>query len=872
MPLSFAQRRLWFLHRLEGPSATYNMPMAIRLSGALDHDALRAAVADVVERHESLRTVFGEADGVPYQRVLENVEVDIPVIPTTESDLPRHLESLAARTFDLTGEAPLHAALLELSPAEHVLSLVLHHIAADGWSVAPLSRDLATAYRARAVHHSPQWSELPVRYTDYVRWQQELLGSVHEPESVINQQVGYWENALAGIPERLKLPADRPHPVVATYTGGVVPFTLNADIHRSAVALARETGSTLFMVVQAALAALLHKLGAGTDIPIGSPIAGRTDQALDDLVGVFVNTLVLRTDVSGDPTFRELLERVRETDLAAYAHQDVPFEHLVEVLSPTRSLSHHPLFQVLLAAEDIDPELIDLPGLRSTLRPVGTGTAKFDLSLSYRERHTTEEGSPAGIDCRIEYSADLFDQATAERIAAHLSRLLEEAVRQADRPLRTLDILMASERQRIVGDWNATAYESAGHGLTLKDLLEEQAARTPERIALAFEDSELTYADLHARADRLASLLTRRGAGPERVVAVAVPRSTDLVVALLAVLKSGASYVPLDPDDPAERTAFVLDDAQPVLLLVTEETSALLSGIGSGPGRILLDSPETRALLAGSEADHERPEDVSSAGALLPHHPAYVIYTSGSTGRPKGVLISHEGIVNRLLWMQAEYGLTREDRVLQKTPSSFDVSVWEFFWPLITGAGLVVARPGGHKDPAYLADVIEDHRVTTAHFVPSMLRAFLSQPAAATCTSLRQVICSGEALTADLAQSFSAALGIPLHNLYGPTEASVDVTHHTCPPQAGDAHPPIGRPIWNTRVYVLDAGLAPVPVGVVGELYLAGVGLARGYLGRPGLTAERFVACPFGAVGERMYRTGDLVRWNGAGELEYLGR
>ncbi|MFI9051728.1 amino acid adenylation domain-containing protein [Streptomyces sp. NPDC053427] len=872
VPLSFAQRRLWFLHRLEGPSATYNMPMAIRLSGDLDHTALQAALLDVLERHESLRTVFGEADGVPYQRVLETVELDLPVVTATEDDLAAQLERIATHAFDLATEIPLRVTLLELSPTEHVVALVLHHIAADGWSVAPLAKDLGRAYTARTADRAAEWpAALPVQYADYVLWQQQLLGSVEEPDSVISRQVAYWKDALAGIPERLDLPADRPHPAVATYAGGVVPFALGAEVHRSAVALARETGSTVFMVVQAALAALLHKLGAGTDIPIGSPIAGRTDQALDDLVGVFVNTLVLRTDVSGDPSFRELLGRVRETDLAAYAHQDVPFEHLVEVLSPARSLSHHPLFQVLLAAEDVDAGLVELPGLTSSLRPLGTGTAKFSLSVSYSELHL-DDGSPAGIDCRIEYSADLFDQDSAQRIAAYLSQFLAEAVHHADRPLRDVELLTAPARHQIVAEWNATAHKTAEHAHTLTDLLEAQAARTPDRTAVAFEGAELTYADLFARADRLAALLTHRGAGPEGVVAVAVPRSLDLIVALLAVLKSGAAYLPIDPDDPTERTAFVLGDARPVLLLVTEETSALLAGTDAAPERIVLDSPETRTRLARPADDAERPESGRPAAGLLPRHPAYVIYTSGSTGRPKGVLVPHEGIVNRLLWMQDQYHLTGDDRVLQKTPSSFDVSVWEFFWPLIAGAGLVVARPGGHKDPAYLAALIDEQQVTTAHFVPSMLRAFLAQPTAAACASLRQVMCSGEALTADLTQSFQASLDIPLHNLYGPTEASVDVTHHACAPQTGDAHPPIGRPIWNTQVYVLDAGLAPVPVGVVGELYLAGTGLARGYLNRPGLSAERFVANPFGGPGERMYRTGDLVRWSSEGELEYLGR
>ncbi|MFH8388047.1 AMP-binding protein, partial [Kitasatospora sp. NPDC018058] len=783
----------------------------IRLSGELDREALRAALNDVVGRHESLRTVFAEVDGVPRQLVLESVGLDLPVVSTSEAELEEALAAAAAGGFDLASDLPLRVTLFVLSPAEYVLSLVLHHIAADGWSFAPLSRDLAQAYAARVEGRAPGWEPLPVQYVDYTLWQQELLGGEEDPESLVSRQVDYWKSALEGIPDRLELPTDRPRPAVASHAGDVVPFTLSAELHRSATTLARETGSSVFMVLQAALAVLLKRLGAGPDIPLGTPIAGRTDQALDDVVGVFVNTLVLRTDVSGDPSFLEVLERVREADLAAYAHQDVPFEHLVEALKPARSLAHHPLFQVMLASEDMDSVRVELAGLTVGQHGVGTGTAKFDLSFAYSERRAAD-GSPAGIDCRLEYSTELFDRATAARMVEQLTRLLGEALSHTDRPVQALEILAPEEHHRILREWNDTACAAGRPGLTLTDLLEQQAVRTPERAALVFEGAEVSYAELHARADRLAALLTHQGAGPDRLVAVAVPRSIDMLVALLATLKSGAAYLPVDPDYPAERIAFMLDDADPVLLITVADTAAILPETREAElPRLLLDSDEVRWRLDGGVDDQGHADRAPRTAPLRRAHPAYVIYTSGSTGRPKGVPIPHEGIVNRLLWMQDQYGLTGEDRVLQKTPSSFDVSVWEFFWPLITGATLVIARPGGHQDPAYLVELIREQRVTTAHFVPSMLGAFLSQPEAAACVDLRHVMCSGEALTADLTRSFSAVLDASLHNLYGPTEASVDVTYQPCAPLSGDRTPPIGRPLWNTRVYVLDGGLSPVP-------------------------------------------------------------
>ncbi|MFF3445429.1 amino acid adenylation domain-containing protein [Streptosporangium sp. NPDC002721] len=859
VPLSFAQQRLWLLNRLDPETAAYNLPFVVKLSGRLDVPVLRAALRDVVVRHEPLRTVFPEgADGRPYQLVLD-AGAAVPVleeIRSTPAELPEGLDRLAARGFDLTSEPPLRATLYAMGPAEYVLAVVLHHIAGDGWSLTPLARDLGAAYAARARGEAQRWSPLPVRYADYAVWQRELLGDEADPDSLSGKQIAYWREALAGLPEQLDLPVDRPRPARTSHRGGSVPVRIGAKPYADLAALARKTQTSLFMVVQAALAVSLSRWGAGEDIPIGTPVAGRDDEALEDLVGMFVNTVVLRNDLSGDPTFTELLERVRETDLEAFAHQDVPFERLVEVLNPPRSLARHPLFQVMLAFHNTAEVQFDLPGLAAEARPLLSDTAKFDLSL-----HLCDTGH--GITGTLEYAIDLFDAATAEALAARLVRVLMAVAADPGVRILALEILSAEERRQVLLEWNATAAE-APHA-TLPELFEAQTARTPDAPAVLCGEAVLTYRELDEQANRLARYLARNGAGPERVVAVALPRGEPLVTALLAVLKTGAAYLPIDSDHPAERIAYMLADGAPICVVTVSGARGLPLGTDRVP-RIDLDDPRTVAAL-------DQPGDATPLASPNPRNPAYVIYTSGTSGRPKGVAVPHEGVVNRLTWMQNTYRLGPEDRILQKTPTGFDVSVWEFFWPLLSGAALVLAEPEGHKDPVYLAGLIRGARITTLHFVPSMLRVFLrGLPDQGAFPDLQRVVCSGEVLAADLAAEFHRALpGVELHNLYGPTEASIDVTAWRCRPD--DSGPvPLGAPIANTRVFVLDGRLMPMPVGAPGELYLSGVQLARGYAGRPGLTAERFVACPFGGPGERMYRTGDLARWRADGVLEYLGR
>ncbi|WP_233512736.1 non-ribosomal peptide synthetase [Micromonospora deserti] len=844
--LSYAQQRLWFLHQLEGPSPTYNIPVALRLSGPLDRDALRAALADVAARHESLRTVIDQRDGQPVQRVLPVGAATPPLLIRDDpGGLAVRLTEAARHPFDLATEPPLRAWLFPTGADGHVLLVLLHHIAGDEWSMAPLMRDLATAYAARRRGEAPAWAPLRVQYADYTRWQDKLLGRADDPDSLHARQLRYWTDALRGLPDQLDLPADRPRPPAASYRGGTVPFRIPGQLHDGIRRLARAAGVSVFMVLQAGLAALLTRLGAGTDIPIGTPVAGRTDDALDDLVGFFVNTVVLRTDTAGDPTFEELLARVRRTDLAAFDHQDVPFEHVVDAANPARSLARHPLFQVMLVHYRQQDAAPDLPGVVAEPQPVDVGVAKVDLTW-----YVVERAGGDGIDGTLEYSLDLFDPATADALAQRLVRLLTSAVVDPARPLADLDVLLPGERTLLLAQRNDTAAPLPA--ATLPELIARQVRATPHATAIRSGDTELSYADLDAYAESLAARLRANGAGPERIVAVAVPRTADLPVALLAVLKSGAAYLPLDLDYPGDRIVYMLADAAPVCVLTTREAADRLPD--TAVPRLLLDRPPTD--LAGIPA-------VPAA----PVNPAYVIYTSGSTGRPKGVVVSHAALVNFLLSMRDRFALRGADRLLAVTTIGFDIAALELYLPLLCGAAVVIADKAAVRDPGALLDLARRSGATIMQATPTLWQALLAEPDHLP-SGLRMLV-GGEALPAPLAATMHRRAA-NVTNLYGPTESTIwstaaDVT------DSGGA-PPIGAPIRNTQVFVLDAALRPVPPGVAGELYIAGAGLARGYLGRPGLTAERFVANPFGAPGERMYRTGDLVRWRRDGQLEFLGR
>ena len=704
IPLSYAQRRLWFLHRLEGESeghkgATYTIPVAVRLEGALDVAALEAGLWDVMERHESLRTIFPEREGVAHQEILaaSAVRARLVVSAVSEAALAGALGRAAGEGFDLSAEPPLRAHLFELSERAHVLLLLLHHIAGDGWSLAPLLGDLAHCYAARRSGQAPGLAPLPVQYADYTLWQHEVLGQESDGESAIARQLGFWRGQLAGLPDAIDLPIDRGRPAVASHRGEVVGLRMSGELHVALAGLARAGGASLFMVLQAGLAALLTRLGAGSDIVIGSPIAGRSDNALDDLVGFFVNTLVLRTDTSGDPSLRALIGRVRAGNLLAYGHAELPFERLVEVLNPARSLSHHPLFQVMLAFQNNAAARFDVPGLATRFEPVASATAKFDLAVSVSEERGAD-GTPAGISGVIEYATDLFQRDTVEAIAGRFVRLLEAAVAHPDRAIGSLDILSGEERASILRGWNDTAH--ALSAATLPELFAAQVARRPDAIAVVFEDESLSYGALDRRANRLAHHLRALGVGPETVVGLCLARSLDMIVGLIGILKAGGAYLPLDPHYPQERLAFMLADAG-ARVLVTH--SALMEQLPAQASRNLHSIVRLDADAAAIAAQ--------PAGApaidLDPQHPAYVIYTSGSTGTPKGVVVEHRNIAssNRCALASVLFAAVTSSDVLLLTSIAFrQFSCGSHLVALLSGGTLVLLCRIAQRDSAISAN------------------------------------------------------------------------------------------------------------------------------------------------------------------------
>ncbi|MCP2253723.1 non-ribosomal peptide synthase domain TIGR01720/amino acid adenylation domain-containing protein [Prauserella aidingensis] len=867
VPSSFAQQRLWFLNRLDEAGGLYNIPIPLRLRGTLDRDALFTALGDVLARHEPLRTVFDEDDAVvgglrqiplraeeARRRLLDSVETEL----CGESALPERLVDAANHRFDLATELPIRPSLLELGPTEHVLLLVVHHIAGDGWSLAPLLTDLRDSYRARLAGSAPDLDEPAVEYADFAVWQRESLGDVDTPGSVLAHQAEFWRAELAGLPDVLSLPTDHPRPAIATYRGGRVPFTLSEEDYAGIAALARTSRASVFMVLQAAIGAMLTRLGVGTDVPLGTVVAGRHDEALDTLVGSFVNTLVLRTDTSGNPTFTELLNRVRRTDLAAFSNQDMPFERLVDLLNPERSLARHPLFQVLLVLQNTPQPELDLPGLDVEPEDLPATVSKFDLWFDLRETFD-DQGEACGLTGEIEYAADLFEPRTVRLLGERLVRLLRDVVAAPDTRLAHTDILSSSERERVLVEWNDTDTERVHP--TLVDVLEAVGPdQFGDATAVVCGPESLTYADLHGRANRLARLLVARGAGPDALVAVSLPRTPDLVVALLAVLKAGAAYLPVDPGYPAERIDFMLSDAAPTCLLTDKATAAALPS--TDVPTLRLDDEPLRAESAGYSdrrlTDGERP---APGGENL----AYVIYTSGSTGRPKGVAVSHRSAADLVCWATERFGADRLSSVLLATSMNFDVSVFELFSPLAVG---------GRVDITDNLPALLDRGGWSGSLVSGVPSVFAQTLDAGVDLSARTVVLAGEGLPAQVFNQVRRALpNAEIHNIYGPTEATVYCLGWQAPDGAVlDRSALTGTPLANTRAYVLDADLRPVPPGVPGELYIAGLGLARGYLRRPGLTSERFVADPYGPVGSRMYRTGDLARWTESGNIDYLGR
>ncbi|MGY2403239.1 amino acid adenylation domain-containing protein [Pseudomonas sp. SDO5271_S396] len=847
LPLSYAQERQWFLWQLDPDSAAYHVPGALRLRGRLDKAALQRSFDTLVARHESLRTRLQLDEEQRSQQVLDHAVIEIAESAVDETQLQARVEAEIARPFDLQQGPLLRVSLLALAEEDHVLVLVQHHIVSDGWSMGVMVQELMRLYAAYSLGQDCELAPLPIQYADYALWQRRWMEAGEK-----SRQLTYWRELLGGTQPVLELPFDHPRPAQQSFRGARQDIALEPALVAGLKSLAQREGVTLFMLLLAAFQAFLYRYSGQSDIRVGVPIANRNRVETESLIGFFVNTQVLKADLDGQMTFAQLLQHTKRRALEAQAHQDLPFEQLVEALQPERSLSHNPLFQVMFNHQ-ANPQTAAhrLPGLQVSHLEWASQTAQFDLSLD-----TQETGD--GVWASLTYATDLFDAPTAARMLRHWLSLLRSAVANSALPLQDLATLDADERQQLVRQWNATARDYP-QGQWVHQLFEAQAQAQPDAPALVFGQQRLSYAEVNRRANRLAHRLIEAGVGPDVLVGLAVERSIEMVIGLLAVLKAGGAYVPLDPEYPRERLAYMLDDSG-VKLLLTQ--AHLLEQLPIPAG--------LHTLVLGDSA-FEDYSDANPGIELDGENLAYVIYTSGSTGQPKGAGNRHSALLNRLQWMQEAYELDISDSVLQKTPFSFDVSVWEFFWPLMTGSRLVVAAPGDHRDPAKLVALINQEQITTLHFVPSMLQAFLQDPAVSTCQTLQRIVCSGEALPADAQQQVFAKLPqAGLYNLYGPTEAAIDVTHWTCVDEDRDAVP-IGRPIANLGCYILDSNFEPVPVGVLGELYLGGVGLARGYHRRPSLTAERFIAHPF-VQGERLYRTGDLARFREDGVIEYAGR
>ena len=854
VPLSFSQERLWFLHQMDPAAASYHLTFDVAFDQAMEPAVMRESLRQLLERHEILRTTYHDVDGRPMQRVETAWEASVEAFDLTGAAGPvrdTELRAIATRIgqtpFDLVRGPVIRAALVRTGPASSHLYLAVHHIAVDGLSLGILFRELTDTSAAIAAGTAPQLPALPIQYADYSLWQRETLSG-----SLLERHLDYWRGRLAGA-TGLELYPDRPRPSRPSYRGGNIVRDLPAALVADLQALARREGATFFMVLLAAFKTLLHRYTGSTDIVVGSPVANRDRPEIEPLIGFFVNTLVLRTDASGEPTFREFLRRVRETSLGAFDHQALPFEKLVQEVVSERDLSRNPLFQIMFGLHKTGREDLRFGDDGEVAGGMDDQATRFDLEVVVS---ATDEATVLSFV----YASDLFDAATIEALAEHFVTVAAAAARDPDQPIGRLPVMTEAERHRVTVEWNDTAkdYPSA----CLHQLVEAQVARSPDAIAVEAGTASLTYRELDQRATALARWLAQQGVGPDRLVAVSLDRSLEMVVALLGVLKAGGAYVPVDPSYPEARVRHMLVDSAASIVLTQADIARFHADLGATV--LCLDTEWDRVVATPDTVPFQPPG---------PSNLAYVIFTSGSTGQPKGAMNEHRGIVNRLRWMQDTFGLGPDDAVLQKTPFSFDVSVWEFFWPLMTGARLVMARPDGHRDPGYLAGVIGDRRITTLHFVPSMLRAFLASGHGPGLTGVRRVICSGEALPPDLARRHAERWGVPLHNLYGPTEAAVDVTWWPVASAEAGSAIPIGRPIANTTVSVLDARQLPVPPGVPGELYLGGVQVGRGYWRRPELTAERFVPDPLDPSGTaRLYRTGDLVRWRRDGALDFLGR
>ncbi|MGW5388459.1 amino acid adenylation domain-containing protein, partial [Nocardia sp. NPDC003963] len=898
IPLSLAQQRMWFLNWFDSGSTAYNIPMVIRLTGQLDIPALRQAVGDLIARHDVLRTVYPETESGPAQVILpvSGAVPELDVRSVAAAAVEATVSELMAVPFQVADRVPVRLTLLRIDGAadEYVLAAVVHHIAADGLSVQPLTRDLMTAYAARAAGTAPHWVPLPVQYADFAIWQRGLLGDEADRESLAATQIDYWRSALADIPDQLDLPADHPRPETQSFAGGRVLIAIDSEIHAGLLRVAQEHGTTLFMVVHSAWALLLSRLSGTDDIVIGTPVAGRGEQALDDLIGMFVNTLVLRTRVDRGAAFADLLARQRQVDIQAFAHADVPFERLVEALDPERSTARNPLFQVGFTFQNMAQSSLELPGLTVSGVDADIEVSQYDLNLTLGEISDAADGMSGSLT----FATDLFEAATVQTFADRFVRILRAVAADPQIPVGDIDVLGDVERSNVLRQWVSTR-DAAGAGVftvdgepvdqaetaTLASLFDAVVGVHAQRTAVKFESDRLTYAELDRRANVLARRLIAAGAGPETLVAVLLPRSLDLVVALLAVIKSGAGYVPVDPDSPAERIAYVLADSRPEAVVLDASVTVDLPA----------DLPRVVPADSGDDLGDGPITDADRLAPLRPDNTAYVIYTSGSTGRPKGVAVAHRNVVRLFADTDREFGFGPDDVWTLFHSYAFDFSVWELWGPLLFGGTSVVVDYYTTRSPEQFLELLRAERVTVLNQTPSafyqLAEADRTAAADAGPLALRYVIFGGEALELRRLADWVARHGDGsagrtrvidgretaspvLVNMYGITETTVHVSYRALDAAvvAEAAGSVVGRALAGLRTYVLDNRLQPVPVGVPGELYVSGVQLSRGYLGRPDLSAARFVADPFGEPGTRLYRSGDVARWNRAGELEYLGR
>ncbi|MFY2558180.1 non-ribosomal peptide synthetase [Corallococcus terminator] len=856
VPVSLAQNRLWLFEQLRPGSAAYNEVSALRLEGTLDVAVLERCIQEIVQRHEALRTKFADSADGPVQLISATSTARLQVVDlsgTAEADQSRELQRLidaeARRPFDLTRGSLLRTTLFQLGARKSVLMTTVHHIVLDGWSIGVFQRELATLYKEFSAGRPSPLAELSIQYADYALWQRQWL-----KDEVLQKQLEYWTRQLKDVPPLLTLPFANPRPEAESFAGATEYFTLDEQVSKGLAALSRQLNASLFMTLLAGFQVLLNRYTGQTDLPVGTVVANREQPELEQLIGFFVNTVVMRGDLGGNPRFAELVERTRGTALAAYEHQALPFEKLVEALKPERSLGHNPLFQVMFILQNTPASEFTLPGLTLAPMEIGSVTAKYDLTLVMEE-------TPRGLHGHWEYSSDLFDAATVRRMSGHLEVLLRALVEDAERPIAELPLLPSSEERQVLVEWNQT--ETAfPRDQTLHQLIEAQVARTPEAIAVAHAGQRLSYRELNERASQLAHHLRAMGIGPGKLVGVSLQRSTDLVVALLGVLKAGGAYVPLDPAYPQSRLASMLEDSKASVLLTQ---ASLRSRFSLQATQVLCVDADGNDLASRSKAD---PTPSASADDL-----AYVIYTSGSTGAPKGVLVSHRNVVHSTTARWAYY---REpvSSFLLLSPYAFDSSVAGLYWTLTQGGTLVLPEGEGLPDLTVLCGLIAAHRVSHLLCIPSVHSLLLRQARPGELASLRTVMVAGEACPASLVEQHHQTLaGCALFNEYGPTEATVWCTVHKL--EAAQRRPivPIGRPIANTRIYVLDAHLRPVPVGVPGELHVGGAGVALGYLNRPELTAARFIKDPFSQEpGARLYKTGDLARHLPNGTLEFLER